>query len=102
MPARKINFTAGQVDNSKSHGNYLSQHSDREYEILRDAFLKLGEECDDLRLQVESLSMQYEDSRSDYYKLEAKYHKLEADYNKLQEFYLYNQEIEGYLERLYL
>lgn len=81
---------------------WLAQHSDKEYKILRDAFLELGEECDDLRLQVESLSMQCEDSRSDYYKLEAKYHKLEANYNKLRDFYLYDQEIESYLERLYL
>lgn len=48
MPARKINFTAGQVDNSKSHGNYLSKHSDREYETLLKAFLLLGEDYDDL------------------------------------------------------
>ena len=53
MPARKINFTAGQVDNSKSHGNYLSQHSDREYETLLKAFLLLGERYDKLQSDYE-------------------------------------------------
>lgn len=71
MPARKINFTAGQVDNSKSHGNYLSQHSDREYETLLKAFLLLGE----------------------------RYDELEEDYNDLQE--LYDQELDMELERIY-
>lgn len=53
MPARKINFTAGQVDNSKNHGNYLSQHSDREYETLLKAFLLLGERYDELKADHE-------------------------------------------------
>ena len=53
MPARKINYTAGQVDISKSHGNYLSQHSDREYETLLKAFLLLGERYDKLQSDYE-------------------------------------------------
>lgn len=71
MPARKIKYTAGQVDNSISHGNYLSKHSDKEYDTLLKAFLLLGK----------------------------RYDELEEDYNDLVE--QYNQELDMELERIY-
>lgn len=81
MPARKITYNGLPL----SDGRYLSQHSDAEYETLRKAFLSLGEECDDLRLQIESLSTQCEDSRTDYYKLDRKYRLLKSQYDEMLE-----------------
>lgn len=60
----------------KPINNYLSQHSDKEYDLLLKAFLQLGEECDELRSQNESLTMQIEDSREDFYELQDKYDTL--------------------------
>lgn len=55
----------------KPINNYLSQHSDKEYDLLLKAFLLLGE----------------------------RYDELEEDYNDLVE--QYNQELDMEIERLY-
>lgn len=85
MPARKINYTAGQVDNSKSHGNYLSQHSDKEYERLRDAFLLLGEECDELQEDYDDLAVERDNWISDYEDMALDYHKLWLNVHGVEE-----------------
>ena len=59
MPARDINFGNVTVH---VHGQYISEHSDAEYNKLRS--------------QNESLTMQVEVGRKDFYKLQAKYDKL--------------------------
>ena len=88
MPARKINCVPDWIQEVelqpsdidldpykgftvKPIANYLSQHSDREYETLLKAFLLLGE----------------------------RYDELEEDYNDLVE--QYNQELDMEIERLY-
>lgn len=85
MPARKINFTAGQVDNSKSHGNYLSQHSDREYETLLKAFLLLGERYDELQEDYDDLAVERDNWISDYEDMAFDYHKLWMNIHGVEE-----------------
>ena len=58
MPARDINFGDATVH---FHFQYMSEHSDKEYETMLKAFLRLGE---------------------DYEKLQSKYDKLLNDYNR--------------------
>lgn len=52
MPARDINF-----DDVNVHFNfkYMSEHSDDEYETLRKAFLRLGENYDKLQSKYDKL-----------------------------------------------
>jgi len=58
MPARDIKLGDMTLH---FHGQYMSEHSDKEYETLRKAFLRLGE---------------------DYGKLQSDYDKLLDDYNR--------------------
>ena len=58
MPARDIKLGDMTLH---VNGHYISEHSDAEYETMRKAFLRLGE---------------------DYGKLQSKYDKLLDDYNR--------------------
>lgn len=86
MPARKINYVPdwiqevelqpSDIDLDPYKGftvkpitNYLSKHSDREYETLLKAFLLLGERYDRLK--------------ADYDELEDDHNFLSAEYDKL-------------------
>ena len=79
MPARDI-----KLGDMTLHvrGQYISEHSDAEYNKLRS--------------QNESLTMQVEVGRKDFYKLQAKYGKLQSDYEKLLDDY--NRELESDLD----
>ena len=66
MPARDINLGDVIVH---VRGQYISEHSDAEYNKLRS--------------QNEALTMQVAVGRKDFYELQAKYVKLQSDYDKL-------------------
>ena len=68
MPARDIYLGDVAVH---VRGQYISEHSDAEYNKLRS--------------QNESLTMQVAVCRKDFYDLQAKYVKLQSNYEKLLE-----------------
>ena len=57
MPARDIKLGDMTLH---VHGHYISEHSDAEYETMRKAFLRLGEDCGKLQSKYDKLLDDYD------------------------------------------
>jgi len=96
MPARDIKLGDMTLH---VHGQYMSEHSDAEYETMRKAFLRLGEDYGSLKKLYKANLNSSVELQNKCNKLQKQYVKLQSKYDKLLDDY--NHELDSDLDELY-